>query len=162
MKEIKLETTITIFSSSAELASEDQELLEAARDAVEHSYSPYSKFQVGAAVRLKNGVIISGSNQENAAYPICLCAERVALAAAASQYPKVSVTSIAVTVKNAGKRVTRPAGPCGACRQALAEWEQRFQQKIKVILQGEGGDVYLISAAGDLLPLSFDYTFLGR
>jgi cytidine deaminase len=160
MKKISLTTSIEVYTSINELPVNLKNLMESARKGLEKSYAPYSKFQVSAAVLLKNGKILSGANQENAAYTMCLCAERVALAAASSEYPDTPVEAIAVTVKNEIKPVNTPAAPCGACRQVLSETEDRFGNKIQVLLQGEGGEIYLLKSAKDLLPLFFDGSFL--
>ena len=103
----------------SDLSKKDAKLLQLATSSLANAYAPYSKFQVGAAILLKNGKMVGGSNQENAAYPMCLCAERVALSAAASQYPKVIIKSMAITVKAPNQIVQEPAMPCGSCRQAL-------------------------------------------
>lgn len=160
MKEIKLTTTIKVYANTSELSPADQVLLQRAHDAVHDSYSPYSNFKVGAAVRLANDEILGGSNQENASYPLCLCAERTALSAAASIFPKEEVTAIAVTAKSPTKPITFPISPCGACRQVLCETENKHKHNMRVILQGETGEIYEFMTAKDLMPLSFDSEFL--
>lgn len=160
MKKISLTTSIEVYASVDELPKELKHLMDKAREGLNKSYSPYSEFKVSAAVLLKNGEIITGANQENAAYTMCLCAERVALAAASSEFPDSPVEAIAITVKNNNNPVTSPAAPCGACRQVLSETEDRFQHRIKILLQGESGETYLLSSAKDLLPLFFDSSFL--
>jgi len=160
MDEIIITTKIQRFEHPGELQEVEQVLLLEAEKALEHSYSPYSGFAVGASVLLSDGSIETGSNQENAAYPMCLCAERVALSAAASRKPGVPVHIIAIRVRRSDKILDQPAGPCGACRQTLSEWEDRFGQDIMVLLQGEKGPIYRIPKAKDLLPLSFDGSFL--
>ncbi len=157
-KEIKAE--ITVYETTHELPGAEQKLLAAAKNALGKSYSKYSNFQVGAAVLLENGHIINGANQENAAYPLCLCAERVALAAASSQYPESPVTAIAVTVRNPKHKIDTPAAPCGACRQVMSETEDRYNRKMKVLLQGEEGEIYELASAKDLLPLYFTGDYL--
>lgn len=160
MKKIVLQTTIKVYTDSSELNPEDQQLLALAKNALQDSYSPYSQFQVGAALLLQDGTMIGGSNQENAAYPLCLCAERVALGAAAAQYPREPIIAIAITAKNPKLLQEKPVSPCGACRQVLLETEAKHQQTMRILLQGEVGDIYLIDQARDLLPLSFDGSFL--
>lgn len=160
MQTIKLALEISAYPTAGELPADAAELLAAARAVLPQAYNPYSRFHVGAAVRLANGAIVSAANTENAAYPMCLCAERAALAAAQSQYPNVAPTAIAVTVANASKSIDRPASPCGACRQVLAEQEARYGRPIAVILQGDSGPIYSIAAAKDLLPLSFSSEWL--
>ncbi|MFK8101315.1 MAG: cytidine deaminase [Saprospiraceae bacterium] len=160
MKEISLTTTLKVYQETKDLSEEAQALLQLAKTALADAYAPYSKFQVGAGLLLANGKMIGGSNQENASYPLCLCAERVAIAAAASQYPKVAVTAIAVTAKNPRQTITAPVSPCGACRQVICETEQKYQQDIQIIMQGEEGEIYVLDRAKDLLPLSFDASVL--
>ena len=160
MKKIEIKTEILVASKIEDLSEVDRKLLAAAKKALLKSYSNYSNFKVGAAVLLENGEIINGANQENAAYPLCLCAERVALAAASTNYPESPVTAIAVTVKNPIHKITTPAAPCGACRQVMSETEDRYKNKMRVILQGEAGDIYQIASAKDILPLFFTGNYL--
>lgn len=155
MREKRLETIIQVFDSLEEVPEPDRELLVKARESLESAYAPYSGFRVGAAVRLENGRVVTGSNQENAAYPMCLCAERVALAAAAADYPGVRVQTIAVTVRSKRHIVDSPASPCGACRQVICETEDRNEHPIAILLQGETGPVYKMKTGRDLLPLAF-------
>ena len=155
-----IQTAIQVYQDIEGLKKEDQELLNIAHQNIEKAYAPYSQFRVGAAVRLKNGAIVGGSNQENAAYPMCLCAEPAALAAAASAHPNIPIDSIAIAVKHPSKTIKEPAAPCGSCRQVLSEMEDRYKQPIAIILQGETGVIYKISSAKDLLPLSFNSGFL--
>lgn len=155
MKEKRLNTVIQIFEGPEELPESEKILLQKARKSLEAAYTPYSGFRVGAAVRLANEKIVTGSNQENAAYPMCLCAERVALAAAAAEYPDVGIHTIAVTVRSKRHVIDMPAAPCGACRQVICETEDRHQHPIAILLQGETGPVYKIQTGRDLLPLAF-------
>jgi len=154
MKKLTLKTTIQVYHHIEELASEDQKILAMAHRATKDAWAPYSRFCVGAAVRLQNGKCLPGSNQENAAYPTGLCAERTALSVAASRYPKSPVVAMAVTVKTEDL-ISRPVSPCGSCRQAIFEVEQRYGENIKIIMQGETGDIYVCNSIKDLLPLSF-------
>ena len=133
----------------------DQELLAAAKAALPNSYSPYSNFQVAAAARLEDGTVVTGWNTENAAYPMCVCAEPATLSAAASQRPGMPVVAMAITVKSANQVLDQPASPCGSCRQQLHEHETRFETKMKLILRGEEGPVYVFESAGDILPFGF-------
>lgn len=142
------------------LPSADQVLYARALEALPEAYAPYSKFQVVAAARTENGHILTACNTENAAYPMCLCAERAALAAAASLYPDEKVVAMAITVKSPSQVLDEPASPCGACRQVLAEHEQRHKHKMRLILRAEVGPFYVIEGAQDLLPLSFSADFL--
>ncbi len=141
------------------LSVPDQDLIEKARQAAENSYSPYSKFAVGAAVLLANGEIITGANQENAAYPSGLCAERVALFYANAQYPEVSVKAIAVAAYNQNGMLIDPVPPCGACRQVMSETENRYNQPIRVFLPGEH-EVLEFDSVADLLPFGFKPSYL--
>ncbi len=131
MKILKLDAHIEVYRQIDELPKTDQILLEKARQSLKDAYAPYSKFQVGAALRLNNGKTIIGSNQENAAFPLTLCAERVAIFAAAAQYPHAAIDSIAITAKSAGQILDRPITPCGSCRQVIYESEFRFEQPIR-------------------------------
>ena len=160
MKKITLKTEISAYESKDQMPIEYQELLALAHKSVEDAYAPYSKFKVGAGVLLSNGKLVAGSNQENAAYPVCICAERVALSAAASLYPKTPIVAIAVTAKSHRNKITQPISPCGTCRQFMSEVEDKHQQSFKVILQGESGPIYVFDSAKGLLPLSFDSSFL--
>ncbi|MEL7021021.1 MAG: cytidine deaminase, partial [Bacteroidota bacterium] len=123
-------------------------------------HAPYSNFYVGAAVLLQNGQILNGANQENAAYPMCLCAERVALASAHAQHPDSPVVAIAITVKNPAQVINQPAAPCGACRQVICETEQRYQQSMQIVLRGETGEIFVFEGGKDLLPIGFDQSYL--
>src|SRR5690606_16195428 len=149
-------TEILCFENPAELPEETQQLLLEAKNALEKSYSPYSGFSVGAALRLSNGVLLSGANFENASYPLCLCAERVALAAAAAQHPNEVILEIAITVAYSRKPALQPAAPCGACRQVILEVENKQTHPIQILLQGESETVLKIASGKDLLPLGFD------
>ncbi|MBO4673985.1 MAG: cytidine deaminase [Bacteroidaceae bacterium] len=143
-----------------ELTTQELRLLNEARLATYRSYAPYSHFSVGAAVELADGTIVSGSNQENAAYPSGLCAERTAVFYANSRYPDVPIRRICIAARNTeGKPLKRFIAPCGACRQVLLEAEQRAGHPIEVLLHGTEG-TYFIRSIKDLLPLCFDDTFL--
>ncbi|NTW32738.1 MAG: cytidine deaminase [Bacteroidetes bacterium] len=155
MKKIELKTVFIEYNSLDELTQDDRGLVLLAKEAADTAYAPYSKFHVGAALKLENGVCIKGSNQENVAYPSGLCAERVAIFSASSQYPGIPVNTIAITAKTDSFKVDSPITPCGSCRQVLAEYERLFKKPIRVILTGETGSVYVIDKIEDLLPLSF-------
>lgn len=153
-------TTVTYeYNSVAELSKEEQILIQESKDVVKNAYAPYSKFQVGAAVLLENGEIITGTNQENAAYPSGLCAERVAVFYANSKFPDIPVKAIAVTAFTNNNFVKTPIPPCGSCRQVLVETETRFQKPIKIYLVSES-KITVINDAKDLLPLNFDESSL--
>ena len=143
------------YSSLDELDKEDRELADAAIDAMKGSYAPYSHFSVGAAALLANGEIVCGSNQENAAYPSGLCAERTTLFYANSQYPDVAVTTIAIAARNeSGNFVEQPVSPCGACRQVMLESQWRGGVPLRILLYGTEG-IYELAKVEDLLPLCF-------
>ena len=155
MKKLEYKTTVLEFDSVDELSSDDRQLVEMAREAADVAYAPYSNFHVGAALMLANGVCVKGSNQENVAYPSGLCAERVAVFSAYSQYPGIAMNSIAITAKSKNFKVDNPITPCGSCRQVLAEYEHLQGSPIRIILTGETGKVLVIDKVEDILPLSF-------
>ena len=153
MKTIDLSIKIG-FGTFDELPADDQHLIQTAIAAIENSYSPYSRFQVGAALRLANGKEVMGANQENAAFPSGLCAERSAIFAAQSNYPDQPVTALAIAARNEYGLMHDPIVPCGACRQVILEIEDRYKQPIRILLYGTGG-VYVINTVTELLPLQF-------
>ncbi|MEN0004772.1 MAG: cytidine deaminase [Bacteroidota bacterium] len=144
----------------SELPQLERPLLLEAKSALTNAYAPYSKFKVGAAVLLENGKIIKGFNQENAAYPMCLCAERATIGAALVQFPEVRITHIAVSVKSNSGVISQPAFPCGACRQVIAETEDRFKSSMILILQGEQGPIWRFPSGKSILPFAFDASFI--
>lgn len=152
-KEIVL--SVEVYKTADELTVADRELLATARETTQMAYAPYSKFKVGAAARLMDGNIVTGTNQENASYPVGICAERVLLSAIASQYNAAAIETIAISYYNLNGASVTPISPCGICRQSLAEYEERTGQTIRIILSGLEGEVYLIDKASALLPLSF-------
>lgn len=154
MKELVISTLVKVYQYD-ELSESDQELLTNAMDATRRSYAPYSRFSVGAAARLANGIVVTGTNQENAAYPSGLCAERTTLFFANSQYPDQPVDTLAIAAKTEKDFIDTPIPPCGACRQVMLETEKRYRQPLRVLLYGKKG-IYEIRSVGDLLPLSFD------
>lgn len=137
------------------LSPEEAALLHAAREATKQAYAPYSRFRVGAMLLMENGEMISGTNQENASFPVGICAERVGLSAASSRYPGMPVKAIAVSYDNELGASDRPITPCGICRQTLAEYQQRFSAPIRLILAGLTGKIWVIPDSEALLPLSF-------
>ncbi|HUR12557.1 MAG TPA: cytidine deaminase [Flavitalea sp.] len=155
MKSKELSFSYEVYENENELRSEELLLLTRARNATDHAYAPYSNFHVGAAAKLANGEIISGSNQENASFPVGICAERVLLSAASAVYPNIPVVSIAITYQSPSGENNGPVAPCGICRQTLHEYEIRNGQSIRLILSGMNGKVYIIPKAGELLPLAF-------
>jgi cytidine deaminase len=155
MKNISIHIPVQIFPDLQSLDERDRLLLEEARKALSHAYSPYSKFRVGAALRLSNGKILTGSNQENASFPAGICAERVALSAASSVFPDMAITDMSLTYINSSSLSERPISPCGICRQSLAEYEQRFGKPIRLIMGGISGEIFIVNRATDLLPFAF-------
>lgn len=156
MKDLKITSTFTVYNATTELPEAVQYVMEQAVRARAKSYSPYSRFQVGAAVLLDNGETISGSNQENASYPAGLCAERTAVFYASAKYPQAKMLMLCITVKSLDYKTDRPAAPCGSCRQVLAEYEDKQGEPLEVYFMGETGEVLKADKVADLLPLVFD------
>ena len=155
MKTRELKITFTSYANIDELPQAEKELLLSAIDATAGSYSPYSEFSVGAAVRMANGEIISAANQENAAYPSGMCAERSALFYAHSKYPSVPVTALAVVARHNGEITPQLTYPCGACRQVLSETQSRSGKPVKIIV-GSANEILLLDSVESLLPFAFD------
>lgn len=154
MKEQILELSYRIYALD-ELPEESRKLVDAALEATQRSYAPYSHFYVGAAVLLDNGVIVTGNNQENVAFPSGLCAERTALFYANAQYPEVPVKALAIVARDSAGKVTQtPISPCGACRQVMLETENRFGKPMQVLL-ASAEEVIVVERASALLPLAF-------
>ncbi|GAA0752244.1 cytidine deaminase [Psychroflexus lacisalsi] len=156
----QINTTIEIYDSVTELPDDIQKLMKRAVDARESAYAPYSKFMVGAAIILDNGEVVKGSNQENASYPSGLCAERTAIYAAGANYPNQKIKAMAITATSVKHDVLEPIAPCGACRQAIAEYEQKQDEPIEIYFTGTKGKVIHVKALLDILPLAFDNKFL--
>lgn len=154
-KNITLHTELSVFNSADELEANDKLLLDAAKACAKHAYAPYSQFNVGAAVLLENGTIVTGNNQENAAYPSGLCAERVALFYASSQFPEQKISAIALTAFTKNKLLSQPVAPCGACRQVMAEYEVKSKKDMRIIMAAQTGEVYTCKSVSHLLPLLF-------
>ncbi len=152
-KEIKI--AYQEFESIGDLEQKDRELAEAAIEATKGSYAPYSNFNVGAAVRLDDGTIVKGSNQENAAYPSGLCAERTTLFYASAAYPQNAVTSIAIVASQNNIVCDNPATPCGACRQVMAQYQLKGGKPMSIILVG-ARKIWKFEKVDDILPLIFD------
>jgi len=153
MKEYQLTSKMRSYQWN-ELTDEQREVLTVAKEQTKNSYCPYSHFHVGAAAKLANGIIIPGSNQENAAYPSGLCAERTALFAAGAQYPDQKVERLAIACYTGGHFTKEPGSPCGSCRQVMVETEHRYEGKMEVLLYGEE-EILVFESAADLLPLIF-------
>lgn len=154
MKEKNIDLKIKVYQFD-ELSTADQNLINMAKDATQRSYSPYSKFQVGAAARLSDGTIVTGSNQENVAYPLGQCAERTTLFYANSQYPTLAVDTLAIAAYTENQFTSQPITPCGGCRQVMLETENRYKQPMRILLYGTK-EIYEISTASFFLPLSFN------
>jgi cytidine deaminase len=160
MKEYTIQSIVRVYGWE-ELTPEDRNLIEAAKNATDGSYAPYSGFCVGAAAFLKDGTVVIGSNQENVAYPSGLCAERTTLFAANAQYPDQPVLSLAIAARNKEGFLSQPITPCGACRQVISGVEQRYNQPIRILLYGTEG-THIIDNIDALLPLQFGDSYLGR
>ena len=155
MTDRRITIDFTEYSSPEEMEPQDRELVMAALDARGGSYAPYSKFHVGAALRLADGTVVKGANQENVAYPSGLCAERTAMFAAGANYPGVAFDTLAIVGANGDEVCEMPAAPCGACRQVMAEYQRLYGRPLRVILIGTHS-IYKFGKVEDLLPLIFD------
>ena len=153
MKDIELNFKMQ-FCQLEELADDDRQLVEKAIGATQNSYAPYSNFHVGACLRLADGREVIGANQENAAFPSGLCAERSAVFAAQSMFPEEPITALAIAARNENGLTAQPVSPCGACRQVILEMEDRYKQDVRILLYGTEG-VYVIPSVKSLLPLHF-------
>jgi cytidine deaminase len=161
MKEDKFEFQYEVYSDISELKKEDAELLTKARTVTKQAYAPYSNFFVGAVAKLSNGETVAGTNQENASYPVGICAERVLLGNAATLYPGVSIDTLAISYDSKEVPSDHPISPCGMCRQALLEYETRTEKPIRMILAGQQGKIYIVKTVRFLLPFAFDSSELG-
>jgi len=150
-----LTTHIKVYDNLQSLSADDQELMAAAHKVSLDAYAPYSNFFVGAALRLQNNEICLGNNQENAAYPSGICAERVAIFSASAIHPKLAIKKIAIVAHSPQFLIDKPISPCGACRQVLAEYENKFNNDIVLLLMGETGQVYEVKSVKEILPLMF-------
>ena len=160
MKEISITSSFTVYESIKEVSEEIQDLMTQALEIRKKAYAPYSQFRVGAALLLDNGKIVLGSNQENAAYPSGLCAERVAIFHAGSIYPEAKILKIAITAASDTNQTKAPIPPCGSCRQSIAEYEIKQDTPIEIYFMGEIGEVYKSASLKNLLPFMFDKKFL--
>ncbi|MBX2826981.1 MAG: cytidine deaminase [Flavobacteriaceae bacterium] len=160
MKKLKIETELDVFESVSDLSEDIQNLMNKAHEARKMAYAPYSHFQVGAALLLASGDIVLGNNQENAAFPSGLCAERVAAFHAGATFPNVKFEAMAITAGSLKQETTVPIPPCGACRQSLAEYEVKQSVPIPIYFMGATGKVVRSRSVKDLLPLIFDHSYL--
>jgi len=157
---VNLKVSFTIRTNWETFNILERQLLLKAKNAVHAAYAPYSKFKVGAAVLLDNNEIIIGNNQENATYPNGLCAERVALFNASSNYPDQQIVAIALCIDYKGKNIHEPVFPCGSCRQSILEYEERWSNNIKLYVIGPKDEVVIINTVKDILPLAFSGDYL--
>jgi cytidine deaminase len=160
MKKISITTDFDVFESIQELPEIIQNLMQEAIAIRKKAYAPYSNFKVGTALLLDNGKIILGSNQENAAYPSGLCAERVAIFQAGTLYPEAKIIKIAISAASGNSTTSAPIPPCGSCRQSIAEYEIKQNTPIEIYFMGEIGSIYKSDSLKNLLPLLFDKNFL--
>lgn len=160
MKSITISTQLSVFENMEELPLPIRALMEEAICSRQNAYAPYSKFRVGAALLLDNGKIVIGSNQENAAYPSGLCAERVAIFQAGAIYPEAKIIKMAITAASDNNQTIAPIPPCGACRQSIAEYEFKQNEPIEIYFMGEIGAIHKSDSLKNLLPFSFDKNFL--
>lgn len=160
MKKENFQFEYHLVSDRKQLSQADQELLSQASHAATQAYAPYSNFFVGAAARLFSGKILTGSNQENASYPVGSCAERVLLGSIASLFPNSPIDTMAITYHTQNRKSDIPVSPCGMCRQALVEYENRVGKPIRLLLAGEIGEVLIIETSRMLLPLAFESSHL--
>lgn len=156
----QLTTEIEIYDEISELDKDTQELMKKSLEARKKAYAPYSNFLVGAALLLDNDEVVTGSNQENASYPSGLCAERTAIYWAGANYPENKILKIAISASSVKKKNDQPIPPCGACRQAIAEYEQKQNHPIEIYFMGLEGKVVKVNSLADILPLAFDNKYL--
>jgi cytidine deaminase len=160
MKQINHTTSFLVFDNLEQLPKEVENLMKQAVEIRKKAYAPYSQFRVGAALLLDNGKIVLGSNQENAAYPSGLCAERVAIFHAGSVYPEAKILKMAITAASDTNQTKAPIPPCGSCRQSIAEYEIKQDTPIEIYFMGEIGEIYQSESLKNLLPFMFDKKFL--
>lgn len=161
IKKIEITASFSVFSSVDDLPNDVQELMKQAVEVRKNAYAPYSNFKVGCAILLDNDKIVVGSNQENAAYPSGLCAERVAIFQSGAVYPEAKILKMAITAASENTQVNQPIPPCGACRQSISEYEVKQETPIEIYFMGETGEVYKSDSLKNLLPLRFDKKALG-
>ena len=161
MQERRFEFLYEVYDNIEALNNQDSWLLNEAREVTQNAYAPYSNFYVGAVAKLINGEIVAGTNQENASYPVGICAERVLLGNAATLYPGIAIDTIAVSYDGHETKSDHPISPCGMCRQSLLEYESRVNNSIRLILAGQQGKVYILKSARFLLPFAFSKEEMG-
>jgi len=161
MEEGRIEVVFNKYRSVVELSASDQLLIDKAKKLAKSAYAPYSGFRVASVALMNDGSFVQGTNQENASYPIGLCAERVLLAAASSIAPGKAINTIAITYESDDVDTSAPVAPCGICRQSLLEFESRFNNSMRVLLVGEQ-EIFEFQSASNLLPLGFKPHHLGK
>lgn len=160
MKEITITTSFLEFESIEELDASSQKMMKLAIEARKKAYAPYSKFTVGCSILLDNGKVVEGSNQENAAYPSGLCAERVAIFYAGSNYPNAKILKLFISASPQDRELEQPIPPCGSCRQSIAEYEIKQDQNIEIYFMGGKGKIYKSNSLKNILPFMFDKKYL--
>lgn len=155
MQKATIQFDFEVYDSINDLTPSDKVMMEAAREVTQKAYAPYSDFLVGAVAKLTNGEIVKGTNQENASFPVGICAERVLMSSAAMTHTNIPIETMAIAYNNLNGKSDKPVSPCGMCRQALIEYEERTKHTIRLILSGMEGQIYIIDKASMLLPLSF-------
>jgi cytidine deaminase len=161
-REAIVQSNYRVYEGINNLSEEDQALLLKARTVSANAYAPYSGFRVGAAAIMAGGSIVTGSNQENASYPIGICAERVLLAAVSSIAPSESISVMAITYQSDEVDSSKPVAPCGMCRQSLVEFENRYSKPMRLLLSGSEGEIFEFDSVSELLPFSFKAENLGK
>lgn len=160
MRAIYIECVLNVFDTISQLPDEASKLMNRAVDARKKAYAPYSNFQVGAAVELDNGEIVTGNNQENASFPLGLCAERTAIHYAGATHPNSKIIRMAISASSNIEKTLKPIPPCGACRQAIAEYEIKQKSPIEIYFMGEAGEILMSQSLANILPLAFDGSIL--
>jgi cytidine deaminase len=160
MQEVKVESTFYVYDDIKDIPQDVQQLMKKASEARDNAYAPYSKFLVGASLLLDNGEVVSGSNQENASYPSGLCAERTAIYYSGANFPEARILKMAIIAGSTKNKTSKPIPPCGACRQAIAEYEIKQESPIEIYFMGETGKVVKSNSLANLLPLLFDKSVL--
>ena len=162
MKILEFTSKVEEYASCTELPEDEQRLIEAAKNAAQGAYAPYSRFHVGAALLLKDNTLVSGSNQENVAYPSGICAERTAMFWAGANYPGVGIRKIAIYAWSAEFEVEDPVYPCGSCRQVMSEYERIGKHDLRIIMSSANGKVHAVNGLVNILPIAFDNDKLKR
>jgi len=160
LKKQTINIPLEVYESISQLPDDIQKLMKKAQQAREGAYAPYSRFKVGAALLLDSGEVITGNNQENAAYPSGLCAERVVVFSAGANFPGQTMTALTITIRSESRKIGEPLAPCGACRQSLLEYEQKQKSPLSIYFMGETGNIVKVASVADLLPFGFGAEYL--